>query len=485
MTKLLKDIIYKAGIDQIVGSTNVAIDNICFDSRQVNEFSVFVAIDGSVVNGHEYINQAVEQGATAIVCEVLPEELDSKVTYVKVKNSKEALGHIASNFYEHPSQEIKLIGVTGTNGKTTVTTLLYQLFKYLGFRVGLISTIGNKNHNKDIPSTHTTPDPIQLNKLMHEMVENGCEYVFMEVSSHAVDQRRIAGLNFDVAVFTNITHDHLDYHKTFDNYIKAKKLFFDGLGSSATALVNADDFHAEVMVQNTAAEVKTFGLRSMADFKARIIENHFGGLQLNIDGHDLITQLIGSFNAYNLLAVYGVATILAQDKMEILTDITKLKSVEGRFNYIKSDNGIIAIVDYAHTPDALKNVIDTINNIRQTGEKLISVVGCGGNRDTAKRPLMAKIAAKLSDKAIFTSDNPRNEDPAAIIKDMEPGVEKDDLRKVISITDRKEAIKTAYHLAEPGDIILIAGKGHEKYQEINGVKHPFDDMAEIKNLFQI
>jgi len=307
----------------------------------------------------------------------------------------------------------------------------------------------------------------------------------MEVSSHAVDQRRIAGLNFDVAVFTNITHDHLDYHKTFDNYIKAKKVFFDGLGSSAIALVNADDFHAEVMVQNTAAEVKTFGLRSMADFKARIIENHFGGLQLNIDGHDLITQLIGSFNAYNLLAVYGVATILAQDKMEILTDITKLKSVEGRFNYIKSDNGIIAIVDYAHTPDALKNVIDTINNIRQTGEKLISVVGCGGNRDTAKRPLMAKIAAKLSDKAIFTSDNPRNEDPAAIIKDMEPGVEKDDLRKVISITDRKEAIKTAYHLAEPGDIILIAGKGHEKYQEINGVKHPFDDMAEIKNLFQI
>jgi len=485
MTKLLKDIIYKAGIEQVIGSTNIAIDNICFDSRNVDEFSVFVAVAGTVVDGHDFIDKALEQGALAIVCEFLPEEINPKVTYVKVKNSKEALGNIASNFYEHPSENIKLIGVTGTNGKTTVTTLLYQLFKYLGYRVGLISTIANKNHNQEIPSTHTTPDPIQLNKLLHEMVENGCEYIFMEVSSHAIDQRRIAGLKFDVAVFTNITHDHLDYHKTFDNYIKAKKQFFDGLSSSAAALVNSDDFHAEVMVQNTAAEVKTFGLRSDADFKARILENHFGGLHLNIDGQDLIARLIGSFNAYNLLAVYGVASILGQDKMEVLTDITKLKSVEGRFNFIKSNDGIIGIVDYAHTPDALKNVLDTVNNIRQAGEKLLTVVGCGGNRDKTKRPLMAKIAAKLSDKVIFTSDNPRNEDPATIIKDMEPGVEKDDLRKTISITDRKEAIKTAFHLAEPGDIILIAGKGHEKYQEINGVKYPFDDMAEIKNLFQI
>lgn len=484
MTKLLKDILYKAGIEHVEGSTNIAIDNICFDSRDVNEFSLFVAVRGSVTDGHQYIDVAVKSGALAIVCEEFPENLSAQVTYIKVSNSGKALGQIASNFYEHPSEKLKLVGVTGTNGKTTVTTLLHQLFKFLGYRVGLISTISNKIHNQEIVSTHTTPNPLAINKLMHQMLEAGCEYCFMEVSSHAIHQERIAGLNFNGAVFTNITHDHLDYHKTFDNYIKAKKKFFDDLPSSAFALVNADDFHSEVMVQNTKAEIKTFGLKSMADFRARILENHFGGLHLNIDGTDLIAQLVGAFNAYNLLAVYSVAILLEQNSLEVLTDITKLKSAEGRFNFIKSSQGIVAIVDYAHTPDALKNVIDTINGIRQTGEKLITVIGCGGDRDKAKRPLMAKIASKLSDKAIFTSDNPRTEDPDEIIQQMQTGVEKDDLRKVISIIQRREAIKTAFHLAEPGDVILIAGKGHEKYQEINGVKHPFDDMEEIKNLIQ-
>ena len=483
MTKLLKDIIYKAGIEEVVGSTNIAIDNVCFDSREVNEFSLFVAVRGVNVDGHNFIGTAVTNGALAVVCEEFPEVIEESVAYIKVKDSREALGQIASNFYEHPSTQLKLVGVTGTNGKTTTTTLLYQLFKYLGYRVGLISTNGNKIHNQSIESTHTTPDPLSINKLIAQMVDFGCEFCFMEVSSHAVDQRRIAGLDFNVAVFTNITHDHLDYHKTFDNYIKAKKQFFDGLSSDAYALVNMDDFHAEVMVQNTVAKVKTFGIKSMADFKAKILENHFGGLLLNIHGQDVITHLIGDFNASNLLAVYAVATLLEQDKIEILTDISKLKTVEGRFNFIKSADERVGIVDYAHTPDALKNVIDTINNIRKSGEKLITVVGCGGDRDKAKRPLMAKIASKLSDKVIITSDNPRTEDPTVIIEEMQVGVEKDDLRKVISIADRKEAIKTACHLAESGDIILVAGKGHEKYQEINGVKHPFDDMEILKTQF--
>lgn len=485
MTMLLKDIIYKAGIQEIQGSTNIAIDNICFDSRKVNEFSLFVATRGTQVDGHAFIEKSISNGALAVVCEDFPEVISESVTYVRVQDSKEALGQMASNFYGHPSEKIKLVGVTGTNGKTTTTTLMYQLFRSLGYKVGLISTNGNKIHNQDIPATHTTPDPLQLNQLLLEMVERGCGYCFMEVSSHAAHQRRIAGVHYTGAVFTNITHDHLDYHGTFDNYLKAKKLFFDHLSSDAFALVNQDDFHSEFMLQNCQAKHYTFALRSMADFKCKVIENQFGGLHLNLDGKDVIAKLVGKFNAYNLLAVYAVAMLLEQDQTEVLTDISKLQPVSGRFNYVRSDNDITAIVDYAHTPDALKNVIETINGIRKQGERLITVVGCGGDRDKEKRPIMAKIACKGSDKVVFTSDNPRTEDPASIIKDMEEGVEKGDYKKTLSITDRREGIKAAYSYAEPGDIILIAGKGHETYQEINGVRHEFDDMAEIKKLLEL
>ncbi|MCB9203329.1 MAG: UDP-N-acetylmuramoyl-L-alanyl-D-glutamate--2,6-diaminopimelate ligase, partial [Flavobacteriales bacterium] len=468
MVKLLKDILYKAGIEEVVGSTNVAIENICIDSRQAKKFSLFIAVKGTAVDGHQFISKAIEQGSLAIICEELPEQLVKEVNYIQVKNSRFAAGIIASNFYDNPSQKLKLVGVTGTNGKTTVTTLLYQLFKNLGYKVGLLSTVRNLIDGEVVAATHTTPDPISLNELLAEMVERGCEYVFMEVSSHALDQHRVAGIEFTGAIFTNISHDHLDYHETFDKYIKAKKMLFDMLPSTAFALTNLDDKNGEVMVQNTKAKIITYGLKSMADRKAKILENNLTGLILNIDGQEVITRLIGSFNAYNILSVYGAAIELKEEKLQILTTLSNLHSPDGRFQFVKTENNILGIVDYAHTPDALDNVISTIHGLRTGNEKLITLVGCGGDRDKTKRPEMARIAAEGSAKVILTSDNPRSEDPNQIIEDMKTGLDPVLKRKAVSIVDRAEAIRTACMLAEPGDIILVAGKGHEKYQEING-----------------
>ena len=484
--KLLKDILYKAGIEEVVGSTNVAIENICIDSRQAKKFSLFIAVKGTAVDGHQFISKAIEQGSLAIICEELPEQLVKEVNYIQVKNSRFAAGIIASNFYDNPSQKLKLVGVTGTNGKTTVTTLLYQLFKNLGYKVGLLSTVRNLIDGEVVAATHTTPDPISLNELLAEMVERGCEYAFMEVSSHALDQHRVAGIEFTGAIFTNISHDHLDYHETFDKYIKAKKMLFDMLPSTAFALTNLDDKNGEVMVQNTKAKIITYGLKSMADRKAKILENNLTGLILNIDGQEVITRLIGSFNAYNILSVYGAAIELKEEKLQILTTLSNLHSPDGRFQFVKTENNILGIVDYAHTPDALDNVISTIHGLRTGNEKLITLVGCGGDRDKTKRPEMARIAAEGSTKVILTSDNPRSEDPNQIIEDMKTGLDPVLKRKAVSIVDRAEAIRTACMLAEPGDIILVAGKGHEKYQEINGVKHDFDDMEVLTtNLKQI
>ncbi|MBN8702419.1 MAG: UDP-N-acetylmuramoyl-L-alanyl-D-glutamate--2,6-diaminopimelate ligase [Bacteroidetes bacterium] len=482
--KLLKDILYKAGIIDVVGSTNLAISSICFDSRLAERGSLFIATKGVSVDGHKFINDTIQKGAIAIVCEELPEQINETVTYIKVKDSSFALGYIASNYYDNPSQQLKLVGVTGTNGKTTVATLLFQLFKELGFHVGLLSTVKNQIHNDIIPSTHTTPDAIAINQLLRKMVEKGCTHCFMEVSSHATAQNRIVGLEFAGALFTNITHDHLDYHKTFDEYIKAKKKFFDLLDSSAFALVNKDDSHASVMLQNTKAIKKYFSIRALADFKAKVIENQFTGLQLNIDGTEVWTKLIGSFNASNLLCVYATAILLKQDKVNVLTTLSNLNPVDGRFQYVRSESGVIGIVDYAHTPDALQNVLNTIKDIRTGNEQVITLVGCGGDRDAQKRPIMAAIACKGSNKIIITSDNPRSEEPEAIIEEMKKGVTAEFTKNVLTIVDRKEAIKTACMLAKPGDIILVAGKGHEKYQEIKGVKHPFDDIQVLTENFK-
>ncbi|MBI2271347.1 MAG: UDP-N-acetylmuramoyl-L-alanyl-D-glutamate--2,6-diaminopimelate ligase, partial [Bacteroidetes bacterium] len=410
----------------------------------------------------------------------LPVNIDEKITYARVNNSGYALGVIASNFYDNPSSRIKLVGVTGTNGKTTTVTLLFNLFKTLGYKAGLISTVKNQINLEVIPATHTTPDAVSLNELLKQMVERGCQYCFMEVSSHAVVQHRIAGLNFAGGVFTNITHDHLDYHKTFDEYIKAKKGFFDQLGEDAFALVNKDDANGMIMLQNTRAKKKAYALKSNADFKCKIMENQFSGLLLNVDGSEVWTKLIGTFNAYNILAVYATATLLKENKVNILTTLSNLNSVEGRFEYVHTGNGIVGIVDYAHTPDALLNVLKTVNDIRTGNEQVISIVGCGGDRDAQKRPLMAQIACELSTKVILTSDNPRSEDPNEIIRQMQKGVEPQHYKKALTIPDRKEAIKMACSIANPGDIILLAGKGHETYQEIKGVKHPFDDMEILK-----
>ncbi len=478
--KLLKDILYKAGIIEVVGSTNVAITALSFDSRKIEKDSLFIAVKGTVSNGHIYIEDTIAKGAIAILCEDLPAGLNEKVTYIKVKDTTAAMGIVAGNFYDNPSEKIKLVGVTGTNGKTTTVTLLFNLFKKLGYKTGLLSTVKNQINNDVIVATHTTPDAIQLNALLRQMIEKGCTHCFMEVSSHAVVQNRIAGIHFTGGVFTNITHDHLDYHKTFDEYIKAKKKFFDGLGSDAFALTNRDDVNGEVMLQNTRASKHTYSLRSMAEFKCRVVENQFSGLLLNIDNQEVWSKLIGSFNAYNLLAVYATAILLKEDKINVLTTLSTLGSVEGRFQYVRTDNGVIGIVDYAHTPDALINVLKTINDIRTGNEQIITVVGCGGDRDKAKRPVMAKIAADLSSKVILTSDNPRSEEPEAIIKDMQIGIDGVNYKKTISITDRSEAIKTACSYANPGDIVLVAGKGHEKYQEIKGVKHDFDDMLVLQ-----
>lgn len=478
--KLLKDILYKAGIVEVVGSTNVAITALTFDSRKIEKDSLFVAVKGTQNDGHVFINDVIAKGAIAILCEELPAELNEKITYVKVNDTSAALGIVASNFYDTPSEKIKLVGVTGTNGKTTTVTLLFNLFKKLGYKVGLLSTVKNQINNDVLSSTHTTPDAIQLNALLRQMVDKGCTHCFMEVSSHAVVQNRIAGIVFTGGVFTNITHDHLDYHKTFDEYIKAKKRFFDLLGSSAFALTNKDDANGDVMLQNTKATKKSYSLRSMADYKCKVVENQFSGLLLNIDNQEVWSKLIGSFNAYNLLAVYATALLLKEDKTNVLTTLSSLTSVEGRFQYIRTNEGVIGIVDYAHTPDALVNVLKTIADIRTGNEQVITVVGCGGDRDAAKRPMMAKIACDLSNKVILTSDNPRSEDPDAIIKQMQQGVDAVNNKKTISITDRSEAIKTACSYAKPGDIILVAGKGHEKYQEIKGVKHDFDDMLVLQ-----
>lgn len=478
--KLLKDILYKAGIIEVMGSTNIAITALSFDSRKIEKDSLFIAIKGTLSDGHKYIDDTINKGAIAILCEELPEAINDKVTYIKVKDTSAALGIIAGNFYDNPSEKIKLVGITGTNGKTTTVTLLFSLFKKLGYKVGLLSTVKNQINNDIIPATHTTPDAIQLNALLRQMIEKGCTHCFMEVSSHAVVQNRIAGIHFSGAVFTNITHDHLDYHKTFDEYIKAKKKFFDGLGSDAFALTNKDDVNGQIMLQNTKALKRSYSLRSMADFKCKVVENQFSGLLLNIDNQEVWSKLIGSFNAYNLLAVYATAILLKEDKTNVLTTLSTLSSVEGRFQYIRNNNGVVGIVDYAHTPDALQNVLKTIADIRTGNEQVITVVGCGGDRDAAKRPIMAKIAGDLSTKVILTSDNPRSEEPEAILKEMQAGVDAVNFKKTISITDRSEAIKMACSIANDGDIILIAGKGHEKYQEIKGVKHPFDDMEVLQ-----
>ncbi|RZK53579.1 MAG: UDP-N-acetylmuramoyl-L-alanyl-D-glutamate--2,6-diaminopimelate ligase [Pedobacter sp.] len=471
----LQDLLYGVSIKSLTGKPNQEVASLAFDSRLVKPDTLFFAVKGTVVDGHQYIEQTIAAGATVIVCESLPTTLVEGVTYVEVQNSSVALGVVASNFYGNPSSKLKLIGITGTNGKTTIATLLFQLFRELAYNVGLISTVQNHINDDIIPATHTTPNPIALNALLQDMVKAKCEYGFMEVSSHAVVQHRIAGITFAGGVFSNITHDHLDFHKTFDSYLKAKKEFFDNLPKSSFALTNADDKNGMVMLQNTKASKKTYALKQMADFKAKIIENKFSGLNLNVDDTDVFFKMVGSFNAYNLLAAYGTAILLGEDKLNVLTILSTLAGAEGRFDYTVSKQGIIGIVDYAHTPDAVQNVLSTIANIRKGTEQVITVLGCGGDRDKTKRPIMAQVASDWSDKVILTSDNPRTENPQQIIAEMEKGVSPTNQRKTLSILDRKEAIKTACHLAKPGDIILVAGKGHEKYQEINGVRHHFDD----------
>ncbi len=483
--KTLKDILYKAGSIEIQGNTNVAVNGITADSREASKDFIFVAVKGTQVDGHLYIDKAIGLGASIIVCTTIPANPLPHVTYVKVENSAHALGICAANFYDNPSENIKVIGVTGTNGKTTITTLLFNLFTELGYNVGLLSTVVNKIGKREIPSTHTTPDSVSLQALLATMVESGCEYCFMEVSSHALAQKRTSGIDFSGALFSNISHDHLDYHKTFKEYIYAKKLLFDGLSKSAFAIYNEDDQNGEVMVQNCNAKIRSFALKTMADYKAKILENLISGLHLNIDGNELYSKLIGQFNASNLLAVYAITQELEQDKFEVLTKLSSLNSVEGRFQQMTSDKQIMAVVDYAHTPDALMNVLKTIKTLRSGNEQVITVVGCGGDRDKAKRPEMAKIAAEFSNKLVLTSDNPRSESAEEIIKDMAAGLDPNAMAKTLQITDRKEAIKLACTLAQPMDIILIAGKGHEKYQEINGVKYPFDDFETVETTFKM
>ena len=479
---LLKDILYKVSINAVAGNTVAFVNDIHFDSRKVSLDDVFVAIPGTVVDGHDYITKAVESGAITVICEKLPAQLVNGITYVEVENAHKALAIMASNFYKNPSENLKLVGVTGTNGKTTVTTLLYNLFKKAGYKVGLLSTVKVMVGAKEYPATHTTPDSLTINKYLKLMNDEGVEFCFMEVSSHGIHQQRTAGLHFAGGVFTNLSHDHLDYHKTFAEYRDTKKVFFDELPKSAFALVNVDDKNGSVMIQNTKAKKVSYALKSYADYKAQILENQFTGLLLKVNDNEVWSRLIGSFNAYNLLAVYAVADLFELGTIETLQYLSELESVGGRFQYFISEEKITAIVDYAHTPDALKNVLETINTIRTGNENLITVVGCGGDRDKTKRPVMANIASTLSTKAIFTSDNPRTEDPKKIIEEMEAGVEPQNYNKTISIEDRKQAIKTACQFATSNDIILIAGKGHETYQEVNGVKNDFDDLKVVKEL---
>jgi UDP-N-acetylmuramoyl-L-alanyl-D-glutamate--2,6-diaminopimelate ligase len=484
MSLILKDIVYKVAIEAVKGSTEIAISKMDFDSRKIEANAVFVAIRGTVSDGHDYIQKAIELGATAIVCDTFPEIIKKGITYIQVKDTNTALAYMATNFYDNPSQKLKLVGITGTNGKTTVASLLYQLFKKAGYKVGLLSTVKILVDDLEYKATHTTPDSITINHFLNEMVETGVEYCFMEVSSHGIHQKRTEGLHFEGGVFTNLSHDHLDYHPTFAEYRDVKKQFFDNLTKTAFALSNVDDKNGTVMLQNSNARKLTYALKSYADYKAQILENQLSGLLLKINGNEVWVKLIGTFNAYNLLAIYGTAVELGLESLEVLRLLSELESVSGRFQYIVSGANITAIVDYAHTPDALENVLKTINDIRTKNEQLITVVGCGGNRDKAKRPVMAGIATEQSDKAILTSDNPRNENPETIIAEMEVGVAPQNYKKMLTITDRKQAIKTACQLAQPNDIILIAGKGHETYQEIEGVRHDFDDMKIVKEILE-
>jgi len=481
--KLLQDILFGVSLREVVGSTQLSIKDIQIDSRKVQEGSVFVAIRGIQADGHEFIATAIQKGAIAIVCEKLPHSLQEGVVFIVVSNAQESVAVMAHHFYDNPSTQIKLVGVTGTNGKTTVATLLFKLFKGLGYTCGLISTVENHIGDTIVPATHTTPDPIQLNALLQKMVQAGCTHVFMEVSSHAIHQHRITGLQFVGAAFTNITHDHLDYHKTFEAYLNAKKAFFDALPSSAFALSNLDDKNGAQMLLDTKAKKLTYALHAPSHYKGKILENQLNGLVLLVNEMEVHCRLIGTFNAYNFLAVYGIAIQLGETSEAVLTVLSALTGAEGRFDYIISADQIIGIVDYAHTPDALENVLTTIAKLRKGNEQVITVVGCGGDRDKTKRPIMAQVACDLSTKVFFTSDNPRSEDPNDIIKDMEQGLSSSAKRKYINIVDRKEAIKAAVSFAQPGDIILVAGKGHEKYQEIKGIKNDFDDKKILQELF--
>ncbi|HTO35501.1 MAG TPA: UDP-N-acetylmuramoyl-L-alanyl-D-glutamate--2,6-diaminopimelate ligase [Flavobacterium sp.] len=481
----LKDILYKVNIEAVKGHTDIAVHKIEFDSRKIQQDDVFIALKGTLSDGHDFIETAINKGAVAVICEVFPEIIVNGVTYVQVVDSGVALACLAANYYQNPSEKLKLIGITGTNGKTTIASLLYQMFKKAGYKAGLISTVKIMINEKELPATHTTPDSLTINQCLSEMVSEGVSFCFMEVSSHGIHQKRTEGLHFAGGIFTNLSHDHLDYHKTFAEYRDVKKLFFDNLPKTAFAIVNIDDKNGVVMLQNTKAIKKTYAIKSYADYKARILENQLSGLLLKINEHEVWVKLIGTFNAYNLLAIYATVSELGIENIEALRLLSELESVSGRFQFFISNQKIMAVVDYAHTPDALENVLDTINNIRTRNEQLITVVGCGGDRDKAKRPVMAHIASSLSDKVIFTSDNPRTEDPETIISEMEKGVEPQNYKKTLSILDRKQAVKTACQLAESGDIILIAGKGHETYQEINGVKHDFDDMQIVTEILEM
>ena len=483
--KLLKDILYKVSVNAVFGDTNTEVTQIAFDSRTIKNGAVFVAQKGVSVDGHLYIDKAISLGATSIICEVLPEEMQRGITFIQVEDSNTTLAIIASNFYNNPSSKLKLIGVTGTNGKTTVASLLYKLLKKSGYKTGLLSTVQILVDTTVFKATHTTPNSVTINYYLHQMVLLGVDYCFMEVSSHGIHQKRTEGLEFSGGIFTNLSHDHLDYHVSFASYRDVKKSFFDSLPKTAFALTNLDDKNGNIMLQNTKARKRTYALKTLADYKAKIIEKSFSGTLLSINGIEVWTKLIGNFNAYNLAAIIGTAYELGLEKLEVLTIVSQLESVSGRFEHLVSDTGIIAIVDYAHTPDALKNVLETINDIRSDNEKLITVIGCGGDRDKTKRPKMAHIASQLSTQAIFTSDNPRTENPDTILEEMEVGVSAENLKKTITISDRRQAIKTACKFSETGDILLIAGKGHENYQEINGERFHFDDLVEVKKYFNL
>ncbi len=483
---LLRDVLYKVAIRSVAGSTEIEVSDIQIDSRKVKPGAVFVAVKGMAADGHQFIEKAIDNGAVVVVAEAMPAEKKDGVVYIQAENSAAAAGYIAHNFFGQPSERMKIVGVTGTNGKTTIATLLYKLFTVLGYKCGLLSTVENHIGDKIVPATHTTPDAVSLNQMLKQMADEGCTHVFMEVSSHAVHQHRVTGLQFAGGLFSNITHDHLDYHKTFDEYIRVKKAFFDSLPSSAFAISNADDKRGEVMLQNTNAKKYLYSMKTMAEFKGKILENSLAGLVMSVNDQEVHFRMIGEFNAYNLLAVYGAAMCMVEDKQEVLRCLSVLTGAEGRFDYmVSAKEKVIAIVDYAHTPDALLNVLATIKKLKKGFETVITVVGCGGDRDKTKRPVMAQAACEHSDKAIFTSDNPRSEDPEQIIKDMEEGLPVAYKRKYIAIADRKEAIKTAISLAKPEDIVLIAGKGHEKYQDIKGVKHHFDDKEIVREMFEL